>query len=315
MNTPLSTSPEASRGPVDAPAATSATRPLYWSVRRELWENHSIYIAPLGVAGLLMVGSLISALYYGHRIVDIMGPVLKLDPAQKAAELSKPYDMAAVLLILTSFLVAVFYCLDALYGERRDRSVLFWKSLPVSDFTTVLSKASIPLVVLPLVVFVVILATHFIMLVIATAALEAHGVSASALWTRVLGFEGPLVLLYGLAVNALWYAPVYAWLLLVSGWARRVPFLWAVLPPLALCVVEAITFRTWHFASLLRYRLGGSFAEAFNVTPTHGRIPNVGLSELDPVKFLGTPGLWTGLIAAAAFLAAAVWLRRRAEPI
>ena len=316
MNAQSNVTPDASR---DSPAAimspATKTRSFSWSVRRELWENRSLYIAPLAVACVLLLGSLISALYYGHRIVDIMGPVLKLDPARRGAELAKPYDMAAMVLIVTSFLVAVFYCLDALHGERRDRSILFWKSLPVSDLTTLLSKASIPLVILPLIAFVVILATHFLMLLVATAALATHGVSASALWTRVFGFEGPLVLLYGLAVNALWYAPIYGWLLLVSGWARRATFLWAVLPPLALCVVEAIAFHTWHFASLLKYRLTGVFAEAFDVTSMHGHVSNVGLAQLDPLKFLSSPSLWTGLALAAAFLGAAIWLRRRSEPI
>jgi ABC-2 type transport system permease protein len=319
MNTPENAAPEAqreSRGGTPAAApATPATRPLYWSLRRELWENRSLYIAPLVIAGMLLLGSLISALYYGDRIVDIMEPVLKLDPESQAARLARPYDMAAILIIATSFLVAVFYCLDALYGERRERSILFWKSLPVSDLITVLSKASIPLVVLPLIAFVVILATQFIMLLIATAALETHGMSASVLWRQVLGFEGMVVLLYGLVVNSLWYAPVYGWLLMVSAWARRTTFLWAVLPPLALCVVEAIAFHTWHFASLLKYRLGGGFAAAFDVTGIHGSVPNVGLAQLDPIKFLGTPGLWTGLAVAAAFLAAAVSLRRYRGPI
>ncbi len=298
-----------------APAAAKETRPLFWSVRRELWENRSLYIAPLAVAGLLLLGSLISAVYYRNRIVEVMQPLLALTPEQQAATLAKPYDMAAVLLLVTSFLVAVFYCLDALHGERRDRSILFWKSLPVSDLTTVLAKASIPLVVLPVIVFAVILATHFFMLLVGTAALVAHGVSASVLWGRVLGVEGMVVLVYGLAVNSLWYAPVYGWLMLVSGWARRATFLWAVLPPLALCVVEAITFHSWRFASLLKYRLSGGFAEAFAVQPQHGSIPNVGLAQLEPLRFLGSPGLWTGLLVATAFLAAAVWLRRNREPL
>ena len=319
MNTPENAAPESpreSRGGTPAAApATKATRPLYWSLRRELWENRSLYIAPLVIGGMLLLGSLISALYYGDRIVDIMEPVLKLDPQSQAARLARPYDMAAIMIIGTSFLVAVFYCLDALYGERRERSILFWKSLPVSDRITVLSKASIPLVVLPLIAFVVILATQFIMLLIATAALETHGMSASVLWRQVLGFEGMVVLLYGLVVNSLWYAPVYGWLLMVSAWARRTTFLWAVLPPLALCVVEAIAFHTWHLAALLKYRLGGGFAAAFDVTGIHGSFPNVGLAQLDPVKFLGTPGLWTGLAVAAAFLAGAVRLRRYRGPI
>ena len=87
-----------------------------------------------------------------------MRAALALDPAQQHDTIEQPYDVAALLLMVTAFIVAVFYCLDALHGERRDRSILFWKSLPVSDLTTVLSKASIPLVVLPLIIFAITVA-------------------------------------------------------------------------------------------------------------------------------------------------------------
>ncbi len=314
MNIQSNAIPESSLEREIGSAAMRQTRPMYWSVRRELWENRSIYIAPLAVAGVMLLGSLVSAVYFGGRIDDIMRPVLALEPAKQAAALAKPYDVAAMLLILTSFLVAVFYCLDALHGERRDRSILFWKSLPVSDLTTVLSKAAIPLVVLPLVVFAIIIATQFIMLLIATAALLAHGVDVGVLWTRLPLLEMSVVLLYGIAVNALWYAPIYGWLLLVSGWARRATFLWAVLPPLAICVVEAIGFRTSHFASLLKFRLTGAFTEAF-AAKSHEGAALAHLDQLDLAKLLTGPGLWTGLLVAAAFFAAAVWLRRYREPI
>ena len=136
---------------------TEKTRPFYWSVRRELWENRSIYIAPLIVAGLVLFGYAISAIGLPHR----RRALLLLDPAKQRALVEQPYDVAAMMLMLTAFLVGVFYCLDALHGERRDRSILFWKSLPVSDLTTVLSKAIIPLVVLPAVItFVVAIVTQ-----------------------------------------------------------------------------------------------------------------------------------------------------------
>ncbi|MDQ2964222.1 MAG: ABC transporter permease, partial [Pseudomonadota bacterium] len=201
---------------------------------------------------------------------------------------------------------------DALHSERRDRSILFWKSLPVSDLTTVLSKASIPLVVLPLLTFAIIVALKLIMLLLSTAVLLANGLSAAPLWTQVPLLRMSLMLLYGLIAFTLWYAPIYGWLLLISGWARRTTFLWAMLPPLAICVVEAIAFHTSHFASMLKYRLTGAFAEAF--AEAHGD-PVIELEQLDPVRFLSSPGLWIGLVVAAAFLAAAVWLRRYREPI
>ena len=112
------------------------TRPLYWSVWRELWENRSIYIAPLIVAAVQVFGFAISTIGLAER----RRAVLLLDPAKQRAAIEQPYDMAAMMMLFTVFLVGVFYCLDALHGERRDRSILFWKSLPVSDLTTVLSK-------------------------------------------------------------------------------------------------------------------------------------------------------------------------------
>ena len=283
---------------------------MYWSVRRELWENRSIYIAPLIVATVVLFGFLISTITLPHR----MRAVLALDPAHQRAAIEKPYAVAAGLIILIAFIVGVFYCLDALHGERRDRSILFWKSLPVSDRTTVLSKASIPLVVLPLFIFAIIVSTQLIMLLLSTAVLLGNGPSVSALWTHVKFFQSSLALLYALTAIALWHAPLYGWLLLVSGWARRATFLWAVLPLLAICIFEQIAFRTSHFASLLGYRLIGWFTQAF-VVPVKGSVSIDPLTAVTPGKFLSTPGLWIGLAFAAAFLAAAVRLRRNREPI
>ena len=92
----------------------------------------------------------------------------------------------------------MFYCLDALHGERRDRSILFWKSLPVSDLTTVLSKASIPLVILPLLTFAITVATQLIMLLLSSAVLLASGLSVATLWTQLSLFQMSLMLLYHL---------------------------------------------------------------------------------------------------------------------
>jgi len=311
MNTPSDAVPEP---PLDAPAAApatlSATRPLYWSVRRELWENRSVYIAPLAVAAFVLFGFSISTIGLPGR----MRALSALDPANQHALVVRPYSMAPAPIMLATFLIGMFYSLDALYGERRDRSILFWKSLPVSDLTTVLSKASIPLVVLPLVGFVLSVATLVLLLLLGTLVLLANGVSPAGLWAGVRFFQEPLIMLYGLTVHALWFAPIYGWLLLVSVWARRTPFLWAVLPPLALGVVERIAFQTSYFCSLVKYRLTGAMAEAFVSEPgNEGHI--TGLAQLDPTGFLGSPGLWIGLLAAAAFLAAAARLRRDREPI
>jgi ABC-2 type transport system permease protein len=295
--------------------APSVTRPLYWSVRRELWENHSIYIAPLAVAALALFGFLL-ALIHPPKSHD-MG-LAAINPSFEPTALAMPYSHAAMLLVLTGFIVVIFYCLDALYAERRDRSILFWKSLPVSDLTTVLAEAGIPLVVLPLIVFAITVALQLTMLVLSIAALLMSGGSVATLWRQLPLFQLEAGLFYSLAVIALWYAPIFAWLLLISAWARRTTFLWALLPPLAIALVEFITFHTVHFGSLLRERFLGFAPRAFNFRMPDGSIIDphfIPISQITPGRFLATPGLWIGLVFAAAFLAAAVRLRRYREPI
>src|ERR1700745_376675 len=223
-----------------------STRPFYWSVRRELWENRSIYIAPLIVAAVQVFGFAISTI----GLADRRRAVLLLDPAHQRAAIEQPYDLAAMMMIFIVFIVGVFYCLDALHGERRDRSILFWKSLPVSDLTTVLSKVTLPLVVLPLISFAITVCVQSIMLLETSIVLIFHGMSPATTWANVPVFQNCLVLLYGLVAIALWHSPIYGWLLLVSGWARRVTFLWAVLPLLAIGIFERVTLGTSHFGSL-----------------------------------------------------------------
>ncbi len=308
MNTPPSTMPESSLPSQGiSPAVMSATRPMYWSVRRELWESRSIYIAPVAVAAVFLFGFLISMIHLPHR----MRAALALDPAKQYELMEQPYNFAALLIMGTTFIVAVFYCLDALHGERRDRSILFWKSLPVSDLTTVLSKASIPLAVLPLLTFAITVFTQWIMLLLSTVVLLGSGLSVGTLWHHLLQMW--LMLLYHLlAIHALWYAPIFAWLLLVSAWARRATFLWAALPLVAIGVVEKIAFNTSHFAAMLGNRLSGGEAGGALAAANMSMDP---LTQITPGQFLISPGLWIGLAVAAGFLAAAVRLRRYQGPI
>src|ERR1700736_3532404 len=195
MNTQSNAVPES---PLDmqgmTPAVVSATRPMYWSVRRELWENRSIYIAPLAAAAIAMLGFLIS-LYWLPRDMRALPP---LDPAHQCVALATPYSHVAMVLMLTGVLVGIFYCLDALHGERRDRSILFWKSLPVSDLTTVLSKSIIPLAVLPVIPFAIIVATQLVMLLWTSVLLITHGMSPGSTWTNFNLFQQSFILLYGL---------------------------------------------------------------------------------------------------------------------
>jgi len=296
---------------VDAPAPqfSSPTRPMYWSIRREIWENRSIYAAPVVTACIMLFGFFISTFTLPRRMRLAMG-----DPGKLHGVVAMPYDTTAGLILVTAFLVGFFYCLDALHGERRDRSILFWKSLPVSDRTTVLAKAAIPLVVLPLFCYALILITQLIILIVNTVALLGSPALLAALYQNLKFVQLSIALLYALITIALWHAPVYCWLLLVSGWAKRATFLWAVMPFLAIGIFTKVAFGSQSFFTFLGNRLGGWFNKAF-IVPEKGAPHLDPLMALTPGNFFSTPSLWIGFVFAALCLAATIRMRRYREPI
>jgi len=300
--------PESSRGSLAiAPTEIPASRSMYWALRRELWENRSIYIAPLAVAGVALFGFLLSLVHVPSRVRTAS----TLDPMKQQELIEQPFDLAAAALMGAFIIVAMFYCIESLQRERRDRSILFWKSLPVSDLTTVAAKASIPFVVLPLFAVAVTVVLQFVMLLVSSAVLAGSGLNVGTYWEQVGLFQASLLLLYHVfTVHVLWSAPIYSYLLLVSAWARRAAFLWAVLPPFVICVLEKMLFNTWHVASFL----GQFFTGGTEGHYAPGTMPMNPLTHLTPWRFLSTPGLWVGLAVPTAFLAAAVRLRRYREP-
>lgn len=303
------------------PAATTATRPFYWSVRRELWENRSLYIAPLVAAAVVLLGLIIASF---HLPGDVPAP----EPEWLPGFVLDLSFSISTLVVLTTALATLFYSLDALHSERRDRSILFWKSMPVSDLTVVATKLFTALAVAPAIACAVVLVSQLLLILLSTVILALHGVSPAPIWTSAKVFQFPFVLLYSLAALSLWYAPIYAWLLLVSAWAKRSTFLWAIVPPVAVIKFEQIAIGTNHVSDMLGYRLRYGLQAAFGegdfpharivvdaqgVRPMH--VPDHLMHVLNPVQFLSNPWLWVGLAAAAAFLAAAVWLRRYREPL
>lgn len=287
----------------------SPVRRLAWSVRRELWENRSVYLAPAVVAAVFLAGFFIGLV----RLPDRMRAALALGPIEQHAAIEQPYLIVALVLMFVDLIVAAFYCLDALYGERRDRSILFWKSMPVSDLTAVLAKASVPILVLPLVVSAITVAAQFIMLVVSSAVLAGSGMSTAPLWTHVPFFKVSAINLFHLVVfHGIWWAPLYGWLLMASAWAKRAPFLWATLPPVAIGVLEKLALNTSHFATLVQHRLTGG---PLPPETTGGMTMTMDMLALHPGQFLVDPGLWIGLAVTAVFLLVAVRLRRDRGPI
>ena len=307
----MNTQSNAGKGALAQPRRSSPTfvwvaRPFYWSIRRELWENRSIYIAPLVAAGIFLVAFALKTVVLRRQVA-----ASPLDTTQVQEFLASRYELSASLIMGIALLVGIFYSLDTLYGERRDRSILFWKSLPVSDYNAVLSKLTVPILILPLVSFVITVGTQFLMLLLSTALLAGSGANLASLWTQVSFLHVSSIWLYHLlTVHGLWYAPLYSWLLLVSAWAPRAPFMWAFLPGLLIYGVEKLAFNTSHFLDLVRYRLVGPASSM-----SQGDHPQDFSATLIPHHFFNNVDLWTGLVVAAVFLFITVQLRRSRGPI
>ena len=289
------------------PAATFPTRPFYWSLQREFWEFRSIYLAPTFIAAAFLFGFVVSMFHLPAKL-------RVADPTQQQKLIQQPYEFAAIAVMLATFLVALYYCLECLHAERRDRSILFWKSLPVSDLTTVLAKATIPIVVLPMLDFVLTVIVHCVMVVIHSVVLAASGFAASTAWTGMHLSTTWVMLLYHLvAIHALWFAPFYGWMLLVSSWARRAVLLWATVPLLALGILGNLAITNSNVLKLFTYRITGSpegipFSDG-NMAMNHS------MHVLPFWQFLLNPGLWFGLLVTAGLLFAAARIRRTRGPI
>jgi len=220
---------------------------LYWSLRREAWEHRAIWIAPVLFGVVVLVGFLTTLPQLPETVASIAGP----DPVIMEQHLQKPYIFAALAMFAAMFLVGVFSSVEALQGERRDRSILFWKSMPVSDRTSVLSKAMMPLVVLPLIAYAMCIILHVIMLVPSSAFLFAQGGDVRTFVTHLAPLDLNISALYGVIAVALWHSPIYGWLLFTSSWGGRAAVVWAFGPFVALGVAEVSGANTGDFVKNL----------------------------------------------------------------
>jgi ABC-2 type transport system permease protein len=291
-------------------------------IRRELIEHRSGW-AVTSVFGALFVLAAILAVF-GLVRVGIM------DGQMTLAELAEGADSAAfspglqVMLIsiamvlnLVMTFVVFFYFLDALYAERKDRSILFWKSLPVSDLQVVGSKYLTGIVAIPLLTVAVFVVTAVLVSLIGGLAMAWAGAGEALSVAPAAIARVTMMLLYSLAFQALWFAPIDGWLLLVSAFAKRAVLGWALLPPVLLVVAERTLFGTKHFAELLGYRMVGGFELAFSGEQHSILVDNVTISTFPtlgefftPGRLLAAPSLWIGIAVGLLFLAGAVWLRR-----
>ncbi len=288
-----------------------------WLIRREVWEHKAIWVAPAIVIGCLVLLMLTGNVH--------LGPVIEIDGEAKFTQLPAELQMKMLVLVYAGLalvvfmvmgIVAFFYSLDALYADRRDRSVLFWKSLPLSDAETVLSKFAVAIVVIPLVALAASLLAQVVIAAGGSARLALGGLPAIPLLKPEALFGGFAVAFLWCVTAILWYAPIVGYLMLASAWAPRGPFLWAVLPAVGLWIGERMVVGSTYVGDFITdrlfglYRVLGSRAEsAIDQAEGYDKLRNVDLvgSLRD---FYASPELWLGLVAAALLLMGARWLRR-----
>ena len=316
---------------------------MKWLMRREYWENKGMLLWAPAVVGALLVAFTAVMLAIGNNVrMEFDGDKMSrfhdmtvVERHDLANVVGAAFPMmGAPLYVMMGFLV-FFYCLSALYDDRRDRSILFWKSLPVSDTHTVLSKVLVATVAVPLTVAAIAFVVSFAMMVMTAIALSFHGVnvfgdllSATNLWLA------PFRMLSLIPVYLLWALPTVGWLLMVSSWARSKVFLWAVGTPLmsgALLAWANHAFKLglhidWFFQNVVLRLLGSVLPGAwfiFNDTARHS-MEHAGGPKGDPAGAIAafyneaygslvSPTLWIGVAAGVAMIAAAVYLRRWRE--
>jgi ABC-2 type transport system permease protein len=217
-----------------------------WLLKREYWENRgSFFWAPLITAGVYLFFNVLGLVLAAFGInearqhepdFNLQNGMAELANPEHAADVSRVIEsvfmgLGAPLLVVLAFVV-FFYCLGSLYDDRKDRSILFWKSLPISDTQTVLSKVVMALFVAPAIATVFAILTSFVTLIVISIFVLAHGANPMYFWDIGAIARACINLVAALPIYALWALPTVGWLMLCSAFFRRVPFVWAVLIPL-----------------------------------------------------------------------------------
>ncbi len=292
-------------------------------VKRETWEHRSIYVTPaaitiivtLGVLAMLMFASGFAA----ELDVVIFGAQnLAGDPERKAV-LTGFFLGTSWVFIIALAILTVFYCLDSLYAERKDKSILFWRSLPVTDAETVISKLITATIVIPVATVIGIIVTHLINLIVVSLWVSMKGGDGGMLiWGSVALVDNWVAAFIVVIASGIWMSPFIGWFLLVSAYTKRSPLLMAFMPLILIGLLEGIIFRTHVFAEnvlargdgLPLFRIGN--IERF-FDEKHWRVAEDATSllvHLDVVQFLTSPAMWAGILVCAVLSTGAIYVRR-----
>jgi ABC-2 type transport system permease protein len=293
-----------------APAAKEPGEVLLTLVRREFWEHRALWLAPLVVTALLALCAAIGRIH-----LDVDDATRLQGEAQRVAVFTIIQWVLAIPLYVVALFIVSFYLLDCLYAERKDRSILFWKSLPVSDGLTVCSKMLVALVVVPLGVFALALLADLLCTAVLGARVLIGTVPPVFTWNTYEWLRTELVMFLVTLLAVLWYAPLAGYLLVMSAWVRRSPMLLATLPLVLGPILEWVAFGTRHLMDFINYRLNGILwllgVHNTRIITKHGLTSaGAALEVLNFRAVLTSVDLWLGLAVAAALAYAAVRIRR-----
>ena len=305
-------------------------------VKREFCENKgSIRTTPLVIGGFYILSMLMGVITISHFDADgyttrtVVEELGKMSGDMREEVLYQGGLASSVFFNVVMSFVVFFYLLGALYDDRKDRSILFWKSLPASDTLTIASKLLTAMVLIPLTFLAALILTHIVMAIIASITVATADGNP---WKLFIADSSPLKVWGMVAVSwfahSIWALPMYGWLLLVSSFAPRVPLLFATLPPLIFSVLQGWIEFLQSFT--LKGNLGSLIKDWFFNTPAiltaemgdNGAGPALGVplsGDFDHAVTLGNMldrlfslQMLVGLVVAAVFLAGALWFRRRA---
>jgi ABC-2 type transport system permease protein len=314
---------------------------MKWLLKREYWEHKGGLLWAPGVVsaitivlGIIMAGVFTWSVHSGHMesngvYVTSLAQLMDADEKIKAAEvMSGAFLMAVAPLLAIFFFVVFFYLLGALFDDRSNRSILFWKSMPVSDTETVGSKLITALVVAPLLTLAIATIASFLLAIIASIVFSVNGAPdiAMAAWARPELYTMPLKFVAALPVYALWSLPTVGWLLMVSAWARGKPFLWAVGIPVISGVL--VSWASWivsmfhievNFGLFWKHVVGRLLLSVMPgswnfLIEEPGTLNASTLEHGSPMAsawaMMLTPEMWIGAVVGIAMIIVAIRLRR-----
>jgi ABC-2 type transport system permease protein len=214
--------------------------------------------------------------------------------------------------------VLFFYCLGALYDDRRDRSILFWKSLPISDTSTVLSKVVSATILAPVIAAVIGVIMGLLLLLILATTLAFHGANVWQLLTLAHPFRVIANVVGYIPLYLLWALPSVGWLLFCSAWSRSKPFLWAIVVPVVAGVMvwwfdimglfDQST--AWFWTHVVVRGLLSVCPLVIFVLEPQDRYGTHSLDLIQSYQALGNLNLWIGAVVGAGLIAGAIWFRR-----